>query len=504
MGGLDNLVYDKLRIREFEETHELPVGLNKASEEGKLLLTLEADASVKTDDEKRYWNILANLMVEEYENERKYQSEVKLCKDILAKPDENDYKFLFSILEQSNRNKFWNFLCSIIESRTCSVCKKSKQIDATGIKISTILLGRDPIPIYSSSAKQFIKDKVILVTGAGGSIGSEIVRQLVLLEPKKIYCLDIDEYSLYMLSRELNKNALLDNDNIILADIRDKISISRIFAQINPDIVYHSAAHKHLPLLERSPVAAINTNIFGTDNVASTCINYGVKHFVNISTDKAARPISVLGMTKRLAELCTAGYKGGITKVASVRFGNVLGSSGSFLPTLIWQIENNGTVTVTHPNVSRFFMSIQEACSLVIEASSLAIGGETYILDMGKSIKIVDLINRYVEIIGCQAPNIIYTGLRKGEKLHEELLDPSEICTPTTHQRITKVNVDQSGIMTYRDKMQLKSIIRIKTTHEELRDSLAKLIYTIENRTKIVKEKNRYTLTTMSNALDFS
>jgi FlaA1/EpsC-like NDP-sugar epimerase len=498
------VVYDKVRIPEFEEMHELPVSLNNASEEGKLIFTLGAGASIKTDEEKRYWNILANLMVEKYENERKYQSEVKVCKDILANPDKNDYKFLFSTLEQSNRNKFWNFLCSIIESRTCSVYKKSKQIDTTDKNFSTKLLGRDTIPIYSSTAKEFIKDKVILVTGAGGSIGSEIVRQLVLLEPKKIYCLDIDEYSLYVLSREINENALLANDNIILADIRDKISISRIFAQINPDIVYHSAAHKHLPLLERSPVAAINTNIFGTDNIASACVNHGVKCFVNISTDKAARPISVLGMTKRLAEFCTAGYKEEITKIASVRFGNVLGSSGSFLHTLIWQIENEKTVVVTHPSVSRFFMSIQEASALVIEASSLATEGETYVLDMGTSIKIVDLIDKYVKITGCQTPNIIYTGLRKGEKLHEELFDPSEICTQTTHPKITKVNVDQSGIMTYRDKMQLKSMIRIKTTQEELRDSLAKLIYTIENRAKIVKEKNRDTLTAMSNVPDFS
>jgi FlaA1/EpsC-like NDP-sugar epimerase len=380
---------------------------------------------------------------------------------------------------------------------------RNKQINATDKNFSTKLLGRDTTPIYSSAAKEFIKDKVILVTGAGGSIGSEIVRQLVPLEPNKIYCIDIDEYSLYRLSRELNKNPLLTNDNIILADIRDKISISRIFAQINPDIVYHSAAHKHLPLLERSPVAAINTNIFGTDNIASACVNHGVKSFVNISTDKAARPISVLGMTKRLAEFCTAGYKGGITKVASVRFGNVLGSSGSFLSTLRWQIGNEKPVTVTHPDVSRFFMSIQEASALVIEASSLATGGETYILDMGRSIKIVDLINRYVGIVGCQTPTIIYTGLRKGEKLHEELFDPSEICTPTTHQQITKINIDQSRIMTYRDKMQLKSMIRIKTTQEEFRDGLAKLIYKIENRTKIVGEKNRHTLSRMSSVLDF-
>lgn len=380
------------------------------------------------------------------------------------------------------------------EFRTSSLCKKNKANNVKEKAFYAKLLGRDTTPIYSPAAEKLIKDKVILVTGAGGSIGSEIVRQLIFLEAKKIYCLDNDEYSLYRLSLELCENALLTDDKLILADIRDKITISRIFAQINPDIVYHAAAHKYLPLLERSPVEAINTNIFGTNNIVSTCVRYRVKRFVNISTDKAARPISVLGMTKRLAEYCTAGYKrGGITKVASVRFGNVLGSRGSFLPTLMWQIENEKPVTITHPDVSRFFMTIPEAAALVIEASSLASGGETYVLDMGTSVKIVDLIDRYVKITGCQTPKIVYTGLRKGEKLREELFDPSEIYMPTEHPQITKVYVDQSGIITYRDKRKLQSIISIDTTPEELRDRLAKIIYMIENRSEITEDKGRLT-----------
>ncbi len=439
-------------------------------------------------DWKPNWDNLANLMVDKYENEMEYQTEVKVCRNSLVKRDNNDYKFVFSTLEQANKVKFWDFFCDMLEDQTCSVGEKNKPINATEKAFSTKLLGRGTALISSFTAKELIKDKVILVTGAGGSIGSEIVRQLMLLEPKKIYSLDNDEYSLYKLSLELNGDALLTNDNLILADIRDKISISRIFAQINPDIVYHAAAHKHLPLLERSPIAAITTNIFGTDNIVSACIKYGVKYFVNISTDKAARPSSVLGLTKRLAELHTAGYKGGITKVASVRFGNVLGSRGSFLSTLIWQIKNEKTVAITHPDVSRFFMTVSEAAALVIEASSLANGGETYVLDMGSSIKIVDLIDRYVKITGCKTPKIIYTGLRKGEKLMEELFDPSEISTQTVHPRITKVNVEQSGTITYRDKIQLKSMIRINSTSEELRDHLVRLIYKIENRTKIVEE----------------
>lgn len=353
---------------------------------------------------------------------------------------------------------------------------------------TTKLIGRDTTPVYSFAAKELIKDKVVLVTGAGGSIGSEIVRQLISLKAKKVYCIDNDEFSLYRLSLELNGNALLTTDTLILADIKDKISISRIFAQTRPDIVYHAAAHKHLPLLERSPAAAISTNVSGTDNIVSACIKYDVKYFVNISTDKAAKPVSVLGISKRLAELCTAGYKNaGITKVASVRFGNVLGSRGSFLPTLIWQIENKKPVTITDPEVSRFFMTIPEASALVIEASVLATGGETYVLDMGNSVKIIDLIRRYIKITGCEIPKIVYTGLREGEKLHEELFDPNEVRVPTAHPRITKVNVDRSGTITEKDKMQLLSMILTKHSPEELREYLARLIYTIENRTQIVK-----------------
>ncbi|MCO5381635.1 MAG: polysaccharide biosynthesis protein [Methanosarcina barkeri] len=378
-----------------------------------------------------------------------------------------------------NAEKYINF----------SVYNKIPSINLSNMGFSTKLLERDTTPIYSYRAKELIKGKVILVTGAGGSIGSEIVQQLVQLKAKEIYCLDNDEYSLYSLSLQLNGDALLTTENLILADVRDRKSMLRIFTQINPDIVYHAAAHKYLPLLERSPVEAINTNVFGTDNIISACIECEVKYFVNISTDKAARPVSVLGMTKRLAELCIAGYCGGITKVASVRFGNVLGSRGSFLQTLMWQIENEKPIQVTHPEVSRFFMTIPEAASLVIEASSLGLCGETYILDMGTSVKIVDLIDKFVRITGCKHPKIIYTGLREGEKLHEELLDPSEINTPTSHPLITKVDVDQFGIITDYDKMYLRAMVNLETSTEGIRDRLKELLDTIKNRTEVINIK---------------
>lgn len=370
-----------------------------------------------------------------------------------------------------------------------SILYRTTSININDKAFTAKLLERDTTPIYSFRAKELIKDKVVLVTGAGGSIGSEIVRQLVKLKADKVYCLDNDEYSLYNLSLELYEDGLLSSENLILADIRDKKSILRIFAQVNPDIVYHAAAHKYLPLLEQAPVEAINTNVFGTDNIVSACIECGVKYFVNVSTDKAARPVSVLGMTKRLAELCTAGYRGGTTKVASVRFGNVLGSRGSFLQTLMWKIENEKTMQITHPEVTRFLMTIPEAVSLVIEASSLGTYGETYILDMGTSVKIVDLIDKFVRMTGCKYPKIIYTGLREGEKLHEELLDPSEINIPTLHSRITKVDADQFGVMTDYDKMYLRAMVDLETSIEGVRDRLNKLLNTIKNRTEVITIK---------------
>jgi FlaA1/EpsC-like NDP-sugar epimerase len=307
------------------------------------------------------------------------------------------------------------------------------------------LLDREIQPVYGPEARQLIKDQTVLVTGAGGSIGSELVRQLLRLDAGRVYFVDQDEFALHNLQLEITGAGLLDDERFILCDIRDALTIGRIFAEVRPTIVYHAAANKHLPLLERSPAAAIQTNVLGTEVIARACVESGVQTFVNISTDKAAQPSSVLGMTKRLAEIVSAGLAGMGTRVASVRFGNVLGSRGSFFPTLAWQIASGLTVKVTHPDVSRYFMTIPEAAGLVIEASVLASAGETYVLDMGSSIRILDLIKRYVALIGSDFPHVTFTGLRPGEKLEEELYDPSEVRSDTTHPRISKVHADRAG-----------------------------------------------------------
>lgn len=337
------------------------------------------------------------------------------------------------------------------------------------------LLGRNTDFLYTDEAKSLIKDKVVLVTGGGGSIGGEIVQQAINLGAKDVYCVDQDEFALYNLQLKLTGTALLTDKRLILADIRNEAVVDKIFSEVKPDIVYHAAANKHLPLLERSPMAAFYTNVIGTKVIANACIKHAVKVFINISTDKAARPTSVLGITKRIAEYITSSVAVSSTRVASVRFGNVLGSRGSFLPTLAWQIQNNQTVSVTHPDITRYFMTIPEAAALVIEASVLAKDGETYVLDMGTSIKILDLIERYVNLVGSDMPEIIFTGLREGEKMHEELYDPSEMHMSTEHPQISKVHVGQAEVLDLKMVSEIISTLDVCSS-KDLKERLHSLM----------------------------
>lgn len=302
----------------------------------------------------------------------------------------------------------------------------------------TQLLGRTPHIEYSKAAHNLIRGQKVLVTGAGGSIGSEIVRQLVALKPDAVYLLDHDESALHALELELHGHGLLTDGRTVLADIRDAVAIHRVIGEIGPGLVFHAAAHKHLPLLERFPAEGIKANVLGTRNVVSAAVAAGAHCVVNISTDKAAQPTSVLGATKKLAEHVAASYACAHTRVASVRFGNVLGSRGSFLPTLVWQVANGMPITLTDPAVTRFFMTIPEASNLVVEAATMASTGETYVLDMGEPVRIIDLVNRYLDVVGVDS-DVIVTGLREGEKLHEELVDGHELSATTQHPKISRI-----------------------------------------------------------------
>jgi len=280
------------------------------------------------------------------------------------------------------------------------------------------LLARKPKDIDSKRIKKFIKDKRVLITGAGGSIGSELSRLCVKYGAKELYLLDNSEYNLYKIEQELNSA----NIKPYLVDITDKEALDEVFKENSIDTVLHAAAYKHVPLVEANIKSAIKNNIIGTKNTIDLSIKYGIKKFVLISTDKAVRPTNVMGATKRVTELYAQNVDSKITEIVAVRFGNVLGSSGSVIPKFKEQIKKGGPITVTHPEITRYFMLIPEACSLVLQAAAIGKGKELFILDMGEPVKIVDLAKKMIELSGKENIEIVFTGLRPGEKLYEELL----------------------------------------------------------------------------------
>jgi FlaA1/EpsC-like NDP-sugar epimerase len=305
------------------------------------------------------------------------------------------------------------------------------------------LLGRDEIHVVSQEAGAEITDRVVLVTGAGGSIGSELCRQVFGFGPRRLLMLDHDESNLHRLQLELWGDGLLDNDDCIVADIRDRERIDQIFAHTRPDVVFHAAAHKHLPLLERHPCEAVKSNIRGTENVLWASLKYESDKFILISTDKAADPTSVLGATKRLAEILVQAEGGAGTQVAAVRFGNVLGSRGSLLSVLAEQIRSNLPMTVTHPEMTRFFMTIEEAAGLVLEAAHLAKDGEVFVLDMGQPVRVLDLAHSFADLMNRPDAEVQFTGMRPGEKLNETLFSEHETPLPTKHPRIYRTSDGQ-------------------------------------------------------------
>jgi FlaA1/EpsC-like NDP-sugar epimerase len=303
------------------------------------------------------------------------------------------------------------------------------------------LLGRRETKIDVAAVAGYLEGRRVLVTGAGGSIGSELCRQVAQFRPSQLVMLDRDESGLHATQLSLQGRALLDDRSLVVADIRDRPRLDEVFAEHRPQVVFHAAALKHLPLLEMHPSEALKTNVVGTYHVLRTAMEHGVSRLVNISTDKAAQPCSVLGYSKRIAERLTASAnESAAGTFVSVRFGNVLGSRGSVLPAFQAQVASGGPVTVTHPDVTRFFMTVQEAVRLVIQAGALDSDGGVLVLDMGSPVRIVDVARRLIATAD-RPVDIVFTGLRPGEKLHEDLLGPGERDHRPSHPLISQVPV---------------------------------------------------------------
>lgn len=302
------------------------------------------------------------------------------------------------------------------------------------------LLGRDPVELDNNNIKSLINNKVVLVTGGGGSIGSELCRQIMLQNPKLLLMLDIYENSLYDIELELKDKHPNVEVKAIIANIRDKERMFELFEEYSPEVVFHAAAHKHVPLMENNPTEAIKNNIFGTYNLVNACDKYHTKRFILISTDKAVNPTNIMGATKRVCEMIIqAKDKESETEFVAVRFGNVLGSNGSVVPLFKKQIEAGGPVTVTHKDITRFFMTIPEAVALVLQSITYAKGGEIFVLNMGEPVKIYDLAKSLIELSGLTLGkdiDITFTGLRPGEKLYEEILMDEENLEGTGHEKI--------------------------------------------------------------------
>ncbi|WP_420830598.1 polysaccharide biosynthesis protein [Cohnella algarum] len=302
------------------------------------------------------------------------------------------------------------------------------------------LLGRDPVKTDLVGIAEYVEDKVVLVTGAGGSIGSELCRQISPFRPSRLLLLGHGENSIYNIEMELKRNFPHLHIEPIIADVQDRARIDYVFDLYRPQVVFHAAAHKHVPLMEKNPSEAVKNNVFGTQNVADSADKYGVDRFVLISSDKAVNPTSVMGATKRIAEMYVQSLNvHSKTKFASVRFGNVLGSRGSVIPLFKKQISAGGPVTVTHPDMVRYFMTIPEAVQLVIQAGALSKGGEIFILDMGEPVRILKLAEDLIRLSGYEPYvdiDIEFSGIRDGEKLYEELLTAEEGATKTQHERI--------------------------------------------------------------------
>lgn len=404
--------------------------------------TLDRDAAIKykvvgfiDDDEKKHGKSLEGVFVY---GANKLEYLIK----------ENDVEFVIISIQKvsiKKKNEITD-ICLTNNIRVLNVPPAAKWINGElsfnqikSIRIED-LLERDPIRLDTDLIGHELKNKVILITGAAGSIGSELARQCAKFYPKKIYLLDQAETPLHELDLEFSDKLIKPPFEVIMADVRNLDRLKNVFATFKPQVVFHAAAYKHVPMMENNPSESILTNILGTKNVADLSYTYHVERFVFVSTDKAVNPTNVMGASKRIAEIYIQSLgKKSETKFITTRFGNVLGSNGSVIPRFKKQIEQGGPITITHPEITRYFMTIPEASQLVLEAAAMGNGGEIFVFNMGESIKIVDLARKMILLLGMKEGkdiSIVYTGLRPGEKLYEELLANNENTLPTHHSQI--------------------------------------------------------------------
>ena len=349
------------------------------------------------------------------------------------------------------------------------------------------LLGRDPIKVNLNEIMSYVTDRVIMVTGGGGSIGSELCRQIAERSPRQLIIVDIYENNAYDIQMELNKKYPKLDLQVMIASVRDQNKINDLFETYHPDIVYHAAAHKHVPLMEDAPHEAIKNNVFGTLNVAKACDQYHVKKFILISTDKAVNPTNIMGASKRLCEMIVQTFdKKSATEYVAVRFGNVLGSNGSVIPLFKKQIKSGGPVTVTHPDIIRYFMTIPEAVSLVLQAGAYAKGGEIFVLDMGEPVKIVDMARNLIKLSGFEPDvdiKIEFTGLRPGEKLYEEMLMKEEGMQTTPNKLIHIGKPIDFHSEVFLD--ELKNLYKIAyDEHSDIKSAVKHLVPTYQYKTQ--------------------
>lgn len=400
------------------------------------------------DDKSASEKMIMGVKVYHLNNESLKKTIVKKCKSIIISPTKLSQVNSSDVLE-----KFINHNLTILSVPPMNIWKSDvpniKEIKSIPIEN---LLERPQIDISTDNIASQLRDKVVLVTGAAGSIGSEIAFQVLKYDTKVLVLLDQAESQMHDLKLDLQEKYEDKNISVFLGDVRNKNRMEYMMEMYRPDVIYHAAAYKHVPMMEDYPVESVQVNVLGTKNLADLAVKYHVERFVMVSTDKAVNPTNVMGASKRIAEIYVqslfrklhATMNGETTKFITTRFGNVLGSNGSVIPYFKKQIEHGGPVTVTHPEIIRYFMTIPEACMLVLEAGSMGNGGEIYIFDMGKPVKIVDLARKMIRLAGFvpeEDIKIVYTGLRPGEKLFEELLNKKEHTQDTHHPKIMIANV---------------------------------------------------------------